>query len=88
MSLDTILAASLLDALTQSLCVRNNYVTFTVFVLVGVSSHGVRTGVSGAFFWIFPFGVTVFLAVEDFSFHLVQDPFGVLALGQHSPKVL
>ena len=86
MGLDVIFAASLLDALPQSLCVKNNYVTFLVFFLVGVPPCGVTTGLAGAFFWVFPLGVTVFLAVEDFLFHVVQGPFGVLAFD--SPKVL
>ena len=36
MTLDTIFTASLLDALPQPLCVRNNYVAFTGFFLVWV----------------------------------------------------
>ena len=68
MSLDTIFAGGPTDALPKSLCVRNNYVTFAVFFLVRVSHYGVTTGVVGAFFWIFPLGVSVFLAVGGFSF--------------------
>ena len=85
-SLDTIFTASLLDTFPQSLCVRNNYVTFAVFFLV-VPLCGVTAGVAGSF-WVFPLGVTVFSVVEDIPFLLVQCPLSVLALGQHSPKVL
>ena len=35
MGIDTIFAASLLDALPLTLCLRNNYVTFAVFSLLG-----------------------------------------------------
>ena len=83
MSLDIIFAESLFDALPWSLCVGNNYMTLTVFVLVGVPPCSVTTGVAGIFFWVFPMGITVFMVVDDFPFYLVQGPPGVLALGQY-----
>ena len=52
-SLDTIFAASLLDALPQCLCVRNNYVMFTVFFPVGFPPCDVAAGIAGAFFLVF-----------------------------------
>ena len=61
--------------------------TSTVFSLLGylpvVLALGSLVPSSG-----FPPGVTVFPAVNDFSFHLVKCPLGILTLNQHSPKML
>ena len=53
---------------------------FAGFFLAGVPPICITTGLVGALFWVFPLGVTVFLAVQDSSFHFAQSPFRVLAL--------
>ena len=74
----------------QPLRIKDNYVAFALFFLVGFPSCGVTTGVICAFFCVFYLGVTVpvFPVVENFSFNLIQSPFRVFALGQCSPKML
>ena len=60
--LDTILATYLLNAFSLSLCIDYDYMSLTVFILVGAPPCGVTTWIVEFFTW-FSMGVTVFLAV-------------------------
>ena len=78
-SLDTIPSTDLFDAFTKTLCVRYDYVTLTLNF-----SGGSRGTVSTLV--VSPINGLTGRPVEPFL-HFVQNPFGVLALGESLPEV-
>ena len=68
--LDAIVPAYLLDALSESLCIRYNYMPLIVFITGGFPPYSVTIGDVTVFFS--RFCITVFLAsIGRFSFYLV-----------------
>ena len=78
-SLDTIPTTDLFDAFTKTLCVGYDYMTLTLNFFSG------SRGTIGTLV-VNPINGLTGRPVEPFL-HLVQSPFGILALGESFPKV-